>query len=288
MPPASISVALSSRMISPWLPMYTTLVLCVLALALPPGVSATAVAQSELHFFNVQITPVAGTLEFLGPPWTAEAFAQAQNSLGALDAQFDSSVGGVALANATVTYANGHGDASAITLTGNANSQVNIPGCDVAAAFAVGRGAIFNAFRITGGTGAVAVDFSVDIAGDLLVQTDACGVLAQTETIFAWELFGLDSTGTPITTPILFRHDILTIGPNDMQTTSFATTLSTRLTLAFFDPAQPSLFVYDTRLEADAESTGINAPEPATFVLLLSGCVGLLLTTWVRHRRARS
>jgi len=57
------------------------------------SVHATAIATSQISFSNLQIVPASGTVVFLDQ-WTAEAFAQAQNSLGELVNQSDSSTGG--------------------------------------------------------------------------------------------------------------------------------------------------------------------------------------------------
>src|SRR4029077_6855748 len=78
----------------------------------PRHAHADAMASSSINFSNLQITPSSGSVSF-GGPWTADGFAQAQNSLGELDAPFDSNVGGIASANAAVTFASGLGSANA-------------------------------------------------------------------------------------------------------------------------------------------------------------------------------
>ncbi len=116
----------------------------------PDSVHATAIANSQISFFNLQIIPTSGTVVFLDP-WTAEAFAQAQNSLGQFAQQFNSSVGGVAQADALVTFAQGHGIASAVNLTAGADSHGNIPGTTTAQARSTGIGDFFNSFTIVRG-----------------------------------------------------------------------------------------------------------------------------------------
>ena len=170
-------------------------------------------------------------------------------------------------ANAAVTWADGHGTASApaspappdLNVTGTADSHVNIPGCVVGAAQSLGRGALYNEFMITGGTGTVNVDFSVDIAGALDVFTDECGVFAETEVIFGLELDG---------TPILFHNDYLYVGNNDSAILSVSESLFDTRTLEYDVP----YFLY---LEVDSESAGANTPEPSTIALMLIGLGGL-------------
>lgn len=55
---------------------------------------ATAIANSTLSLSNLQIISPVGTSVIFLDTWTAEAFAEAQNNLGELDSQFDSSLGG--------------------------------------------------------------------------------------------------------------------------------------------------------------------------------------------------
>ena len=283
-----ISVAPQSRMISRWLPVCVTLVLLVLSLVLPSGTYATAIATSTLSFSNLRISPAAGSFAFVDldgngapDPWTLEAFADARNSLGESATMNPMQPGpGTAKADAIVTFADGHGMASALAsppalnVTGSASSNINLPGCDVSWASSTGRGRLSNTFMLTGGTGAVAVQFGADLTGGLQVMTDACGVLAETEVFFSLEVDG-DPTLFPDPIPLL------SIGPSDSDTLSVSQSLSKTLTLQFDTP-------YFLLLEVDSESRGVNAvPEPSTLVLLLTG-LGLLLTASVRHRRVQA
>ena len=238
------------------------LLFAALGLLTPRCVYATAIANSTISFSNLQIAPSAGTVIFFDD-WSAEAFAQAQNSLGGSASQFDSSSGGIASANAAIIFASGEGNASAINLTGTAMSSANIPGAQDAQASSVGRGTLFNFFVITDGTGDVDVNFSVDLTGNLNVFTDASGQLAQTETIFALELDG---------TPILFRDDLFSIGPSAFASMPFSQTLSDTRTLQFDT-------FYFILAEADSESQAINIPEPSTVTLMLAGLITLVSFT---------
>ena len=241
------------------------LLFAAFGLLTPRCVHATAIANSAISFSNLQIAPSTGTILFLDD-WSAEAFAQAQNSLGELNNQFDSSIGGAAAANATVTFATSADNASATNLTGSASSSVNIPATITAQASSVGRGTLFNLFVITGGSGDVDVNFSVDLTGSLDLLTDAFGQLAQTETIFDLELDG---------NPILFRDDILSIGPNAFASMPFSQKLSDTRTLQFDT-------FYFILAQADSESQAINIPEPSTVTLMLAGLI--TLTRYIRRK----
>jgi YD repeat-containing protein len=125
---------------------------------------------------------------------------------------------------------------------------------------------------ITGGTGAVAVQLGADITANLHVLTDACGGLADTEVNFHLDIDG---------EPQLFYNTLLAIGPSDEALLSASPSLTHALALQYDTP-------YFLLLEVDSESHGrSDVPEPSTLLLLLSGCLGLLLTAWIRRRRAR-
>src|SRR5713226_3678636 len=67
---------------------------------------ATGLALSDITASDLIVTPAAGSIAF-DSTFLAQAFAQAQNSLGQLDSRFDVGVGTPAMANASVTGANG-------------------------------------------------------------------------------------------------------------------------------------------------------------------------------------
>ena len=251
---------------------FGLLLSAALLLAAAHRVDATAIANSEINLFNLEIIPSAGTIQFLDL-WTAEVFALARNSLGELDAESNSAVGGTVSADAVVTFAEGHSSASAPSLTANASSSVNIPGGTVAAS-SVGLGTLVNSFLIIGVTGLVDVAFSVDISVSLAVLTDAFGLLAETETIFSLEVDG---------NPTLFRHDLLSVGPNSASTLAFSENLFGILSL-------PSNTEISIVVPLDSESVGINVvPEPSTLALLVSGLTvlgGFARTRAQRRKRA--
>ncbi len=242
------------------------LLLAGLLFSTPPSVYALAIADSEMAFSNLQITPSAGIIQFLDP-WTAQAFAQASNSLGQREQRFDASVGGVAGANAMVTFAQGHSMASAVSLTASAASNVNIPAGNVAAS-SVGLGTLFNtSFMITGVTGNVQVDFFANILGSLNVLTDPFGLSAETETIFTLLVDGIS---------VLFSSHLLSIGPDSADNLSFLEDLFGTLLL----PSNTPIFIL---AQVDSESMAMNVPEPSTITMLLAG-LGVL-AGFARKRR---
>jgi len=255
----------------------TLVLFCSFFLVNPQIVNATAIATSDIAFTNLQIIPTTGNVEFQYD-WGLEAYAEAKNSLGELDQDYDFSFfGGTVAADAMVAWADGHGDASApefpahpdLNVTANAASNVDCPVCDPKAASSLGRGGLWNDFVITGGTGPgpVDVDFYVDLSGVLSVFTDECGLFAETEVIFGLELDG---------TPILFHRDRIAVGPNDSDSLLVSETLYTTVPLEFEVP----YFLY---LEVDSESAGAVIPEPATLSLMLVGLGGLI----IGHRKRR-
>ena len=180
--------------------------------AVPREAAALAVADSRIGFGNLAITPSAGTFSLV-EPWSIEAFAHADNSLGQSDSQFTPAVSpGAATAVASETWANASGravasgDPPSLAVAGSASSNVNIPGCSPGAAFSNGRGTLSNFFTPSGGDDSVDVGFAIDISGALNLMTDACGIRAFTETVFTLAVDGL---------PVLFDLRFHEIGPSD-------------------------------------------------------------------------
>jgi len=250
---------------------FALLSLACLVLASPRRVEADASASASLMFSNLTVAPSAGTVVYAGP-WTAESFAQAQNSLGELSQQYVSTNGTTATADAGATYATGHGDASPLTLGGTASSSSLIPGSNTLQAISEGQPDVYNTFMITGGTGAVNVAFSVDLSGLLSVMTDSYGANAQAETIFNLTLDG-NST--------LFNDTLLSVGPNSTQAMPVAVSLSNTIALQFGTS-------YVVFAQPDAETTALTVPEPSTFALILAGCSVLAAAARKTGRKKRS
>src|ERR1035438_3876714 len=104
-----------------------------LSVVLAPPLAATVIVSTDIHASNIGITPSSGMVVFQ-TKWTAQAYAQAQNSLGQFDAHFDTSVGGVAEASAIVAFADAEAEAMApIPNEDFATSHINIPNVTAAA-----------------------------------------------------------------------------------------------------------------------------------------------------------
>jgi len=237
----------------------STLLVCAgLLLGIPNAVYASSIAASNLSFSNLQITASSGTIQFQGP-WTSQAFASAENSLGGLDQEFASNIGAASTIAAIVTFANASGTANVAPLSGTASDSASIPGT-TAQAITSSYAALSNSFEITGGTGLVNVTFSNDLSGLLQVGNDQNGVLATAEAIFALQVDGM---------PILFLDSPLSAGPSASATLPISQSLTNTISLTYGTP-------YAIYVEADAESSAYNVvPEPPTAVLLFTALLGI-------------
>jgi hypothetical protein len=88
------------------------LLMLSLLVALAPQLAATVIVSTDINANSIGIVPSSGMVVFQ-QPWTAQVYAQAQNSLGQFDAHFDISVGGVAQTEAMVAFADAEAEAMA-------------------------------------------------------------------------------------------------------------------------------------------------------------------------------
>ena len=227
---------------------------------------ALAITNGKLTISNVQITPKAGTVG--GVSWAALASATANNSLGETAGQFDS--GTTAQADATVTWANGHGTADALNLTATGTSAINLPGI-LNEADASGVGDLFTTFTITGGTGPVDVTFAMDLSASQDGTTDAIGVITRNELVASL-------TVDAVSSPVLFFDSLRSLGPSSSFSDIQTPTLTNTATLMYDTP----YFVF---IEADSEAIAMNVPEPSTAALLMCGLAIMLMMRNVRRRK---
>ena len=241
-----------------------------LALVLAPPLHATAIATGSIQVTNFTISPASGTVVF-GTLWTAQAFAQAQNSLCGCDSQFNSSLGGTAQADAAVMFAQGHSLADAAALNLSASAAVNITG-GVMAASAVGQATIFNTmFSITGGSGPVDVTFSAMLDLTQSLFTDASGVSALSDASYALSLDGQN---------VLFMDSFNQIGPSSSWSNSLSGGLSDTITLNFGEN-------YALYGSVETDQSGSNIPEPPTGSLMLLGAAVPLIRRFLVAVRMR-
>jgi hypothetical protein len=247
------------------------LLLAISMLSAPP-LWAESDALSSLSVSSLMITPASGSVVYTDP-WTATAFAQAQNSFGEFDQQFNSDINQVT-AHALVTFATGRALADPINLVLSSGAKVNIPNepLGLVAASAQGTADIFNStFMITGGTGQVNVTFNAMLNSMQKVFTDVNGINASSETVFTLAVNG---------NIVLFRDSPLMIGSNDQKL------------LDFMGAAGPNSMMlnygqdYTLLLEVDAESSGQSMPEPSTMSLLFGGPALALARRWLMAKRA--
>jgi hypothetical protein len=246
------------------------LVALVLApLFLTPRANATAIAVGSLQLQSLAITPVSGSVMF-SP--TADAFAQAQNSLG--EGAYIYSTDGT-LASAAVTWANASGVASAngSSYSGSVGAGVDIPGeIDAAALSEEGHADLIDySFALSN---AGSVTFSAILVPSQSLTTDANGIQASSEVTFSLSLYS--NTGGTVASNLLYFDSLLSVGPSgSLLMSPVQTPISNSVSL---DAGS-----YSAYLSLDAEASAVNTvPEPSTFALLLGGALFEIA------RRARS
>ena|SRR5271157_374323 len=248
------------------------LFLLAISLLLAPPLLAESDSSSSISLTSLTITPASGSVVFTDP-WTAEAFAQAQNSLGGFNQNFNSSIGSQVQANAFVQFATGQALADPVNLVLSAGSTVNIPTIPIGFVSASSQGTadIFNStFMVTGGTGQVNVTFNAMLNSLQTLFTDIHGINATSEVVFALAING---------NVVLFRDSPLVIGSNMSQELPFSGTLTNMMTLNYDED-------YTIYLELDAESSGQSVPEPSTIALLVGGPALAFARRWFIAKRA--
>jgi len=224
--------------------------------------TAGVVVNSTLSLTQLSITPGAGTLQYL-PPFTATALADAHDSLGGADSNFDSQDDAVAGATATAFLASANASADAPNKLATAASFINIPDID-ASAGSTGQGTLLGFFQITGTTDPVLVQISAILSGNQTLITGPGGS-ARSEIIFSLILPDIESN------PLLFYDNLLEIGPNQSTANSPGQTLSQSVTL---QPDTPYFLI----AQVDSESSGVNSvPEPSCAFLIATGASLMLL-----------
>ena len=234
---------------------YTASLVFLLAAStlISPPLYADSTSTSSIQVSNFTMTSSSGTIVFLDL-WTAEAFAQAQNSLGQNVSQFNSSLGGLAQANASVQYASAQSSADALNMILMGSTTVNIPGGLIAAS-AVSQQTLSNMFEISGAGGPVNVSFGVLLNSMQSLLTDSSG-FASSEVTFTLSVDG---------NVVLFSDSAKQIGPNGSWNYNFSGELTNTIPLY-----ENQWYEFTAFAEQDPSGYG-TTPEPPTIALALAG-----------------
>ncbi len=257
---------------------YVTPLLLLLAISMlaAPPLWAESDSSSSISLSSLTITPASGSVVFTDP-WSSQVFAQAQNSFGGFDQNFNNGLGTIVSTNATVMFASGAAVADPINLlmnTSNATSMVHIPNEPIGfvAASSQGTADIFNStFMITGGTGPVNVTFNAMLNSLQTLFTDKFGINATSEVVFALTVNG---------NVVLFRDSPLAIGSNMFAQLPFNGNVGPNSVMLNYNQD------YTIGMELDAESSGQSVPEPSTIALLFGGPALAFARRWIMAKRA--
>jgi hypothetical protein len=247
----------------------------------PAAARAEVDVTTSMKLIQLQILAPAGYSLMIFPGVLATASATAQDSLGGNDGQSNTVPDGNTSASAMTTLASAGATASAPSLAATADSAVHIPQPVSASASSSANGDPFGSlngsFEIVGAMGPVSVTLTAMLDYNQFLQTTGDGQSATSEVIFNLVLPDLD----PNLNPILFFDNLFAIGPNDFKSQSGIPTLSNSVML---DANTPYSFIADV----DAESSGLNVPEPSSWILSLTVFVliALLFSRRERTRRA--
>ena len=235
---------------------YTVSLVFLLAAStlISPPLYADSTSFSYMQISDFTMTSSSGMIVFLDP-WTAEAFAQAQNSLGGNNSQYNSSLGGLAQASASVQFASAQSSADALNLIQMSSGGVNIPGGLIAAS-AVGQETLYNMFEITGAGGPVNVTFGVLLNSMQSLLTDSSGLFAGSEVAFTLSVDGQ---------VVLFQDIANQIGPNGSWNYTFSGELTNTI------PLYENQWYEITAFADQEDSGGGQTPEPPTIALALAG-----------------
>jgi hypothetical protein len=246
-------------------PFVFSLALC----CLPAALRADIMVATSLSLTELNVTAPTGTTVQLS--LSASAFGSVFDSLGGSDFGYDPGPT-TASTSAATTLASWAGAADATANTASSSSGVSIPGTLIAEAGTVpggNYGDLQGTLEIVAPTDtSVTVNFLAALTGSQDLFTNAYGVSASSEITFNL-LVG--------STTELFLDNLLQIGPSSSINSPYSSTLTNSDTLQ-----TNTLYFFDANV--DAESYGLNAPEPSS--VLLIGTIGLLILA-SRFRRPR-
>ncbi len=252
------------------------------------------VVSTALDLSSFQIS--AGGLPVMISGVTASAFASVFDNLGGACTAtgavltgpcfgYDSETTASASVSASQGFASAAAGADPSGLTANASSFVNIPDGipDSAGTNAVGPyGDLSGTFEVMDSTThPVTVNFSAALSGGQSLFTDSAGVSAYSETIFNL-LVPATSSANPAcaagSLDELCWDQPYTIGPSQTVTN----TINTALTYSDNSLMTNTPYYFDAQV--DAESLGVNTPEPSFFVVIALGLIAIPLVRSISRR----
>jgi hypothetical protein len=273
-----------------------------LALSIAVGISATAaladvIVSTSLSLTELQISTSSGSVVLVSP-FSASANVFALDDLSGVNSNFNQVNDTATSVTAATAFASAAGAASSTSdlvssLAASASSGVNIPGTTTSFAESTGQGGLGSDL---GGTGlfeivspsdtTISVTFSATLSGDQTLTTDADGEFATSEIVFS--LLLPDISGTPI----IFIDNPLCIGtpPGSTCISSSPSTLNSPYSNTLTDTVQLQTNTdYTLIAEADAESSGLNVPEPSSIFLTAWVSFAVLFAgrTWRNRTNAR-
>ncbi|HEV3201059.1 MAG TPA: PEP-CTERM sorting domain-containing protein, partial [Bryobacteraceae bacterium] len=243
---------------------------CALAsflLAATAPIHADVIVNGSLSLTHFQILARGGNLTMMSPV-TASAFAEALDSLGALDQNFNSADNASIAVSALTTLGSVSASASGLNFTASVSGGIHIPSLDAVASATAQTN--LSGFFLVSGPGPVDVQFSATIDANQSETTDSSGVSASSEVAFTLTLDNGDQ-------PVFYDNILPVTGPDMSAAQSFSNTLSNNDLLA------PGMYGYNIGLDYEPRGQDSSVPEPSSILLLIPGGAMLLM---MRRSRA--
>ncbi len=238
-----------------------------------PPLQAGSNASTNLDVTNFTITPSAGSVMF-SSPWTAEAFASAQDSSDPSKQQFNSSFGKLAQAGAATLFASGQASSDPISLLSSSASASFGQPSGYMVASGVAKSMIFDStFEITGGTGPVNVNFSALLNGLQSLTTTGGGIDAISSVIFDISINGKD---------VVSLDSYKQIFKNSSLLNPISTAINGGIVLQY---GEQYTIEVDDILESKIYNTPSPAPEPSALSLLFGGPALIFARRWILAKR---
>ena len=255
----------------------TALLFLSFGLLAAPALDAEVIVSTSIGLTGLTITPDSGTAQILSGVNAAANAQVIADPSGQTPFDAESAVDDATSASGVAPFSSASASASALLVTGNAASGVNLPGIDGFAS-TDGNSELSGSFQFSNGgsTDPVNVSFSAALALSQFILTDSAGISAFSEASFQFMIPDFDANGDFIGT-LLALDNPISQGPDSSVDNTSGPTLSASALLL---PDTPYFFF----LELDSESQGLDSatPEPSTIWL---GVAGLAAFVLCRRRR---